>query len=374
MAVYKFFPTKDTFITSDIPEGNNGKDEIVELNSDVVGLGRERVSRILTAFDIDKIKDILTKLNAPFNEVEAELVYYLAEAHQAPIDITIETSPIYLQQGVETWEQGVGKYLDIPTNKTGVSWKFLNAQQDPWLVGGLPQGVVQSDGQEMGGGTWFEQFQGTSVKGIQTFNLSDRLDIRNNITPAIRNILTDQLPNNGFITKLGDNIEFDPNYRVSLKYFGKDTNTIFPPSLDIKWNDYIYNPGDLEEITTSQAEIYINNNKSKYSEQSISRFRLTVRPTYPTRVLSSESLYLKNFILPEGSLWGIKDEDTQEMVIPFDEDFTKISCDEKGMYFTVYMDGLQPERYYRIFIKTEIDGSTVIEHSLNNVFKVVRNG
>ena len=36
------------------------------------------------------------------------------------------------------------------------------------------------------------------------------------------------------------------------------------------------------------------------------------------------------------------------------------------------MDGLQPERYYRILIKSELDGSTVIDDS--NIFKVVRHG
>jgi len=41
----------------------------------------------------------------------------------------------------------------------------------------------------------------------------------------------------------------------------------------------------------------------------------------------------------------------------------------------VYMDGLQPERYYRILIKTVLDGSTVVvDDSNNNIFKVVRNG
>jgi hypothetical protein len=37
------------------------------------------------------------------------------------------------------------------------------------------------------------------------------------------------------------------------------------------------------------------------------------------------------------------------------------------------MDGLQPERYYRILIKTEIDGTTTVVDN-NQVFKVVRNG
>ncbi len=61
------------------------------------------------------------------------------------------------------------------------------------------------------------------------------------------------------------------------------------------------------------------------------------------------------------------------MVVDFNTDFTKISCDSKGSFFDVYMDGLQPERYYRILVKTTLDESTVVVDD-QNIFKVVRNG
>lgn len=61
------------------------------------------------------------------------------------------------------------------------------------------------------------------------------------------------------------------------------------------------------------------------------------------------------------------------MVIDFDTTFTKISRNTTGNYFDIYMEGLEPERYYRVLIKSEIDGSTnVIDENL--VFKVIRNG
>jgi len=61
------------------------------------------------------------------------------------------------------------------------------------------------------------------------------------------------------------------------------------------------------------------------------------------------------------------------MVVDYDTTFTKISADGTSNYFDVYMDGLQPERYYRLLIKTTIDGNTnVIDNG--QVFKVVRNG
>jgi hypothetical protein len=61
------------------------------------------------------------------------------------------------------------------------------------------------------------------------------------------------------------------------------------------------------------------------------------------------------------------------MVIDFDTNHTKVSCDGVNSFFDVYMDGLQPERYYRILIKTELEGSTVVVDN-QNIFKVVRNG
>ena len=61
------------------------------------------------------------------------------------------------------------------------------------------------------------------------------------------------------------------------------------------------------------------------------------------------------------------------MEIPFDTAFTKISCDSTGPYFDVYMSGLQPERYYKILIKSTLDGTTSVFDD-DNIFKVVRNG
>jgi hypothetical protein len=62
--------------------------------------------------------------------------------------------------------------------------------------------------------------------------------------------------------------------------------------------------------------------------------------------------------------------DTNEYVIDYDNTFTQLSADEKGNHFTIYMNGLEPERYYKICIKTNINGSTLILDD-NYYFKVV---
>jgi hypothetical protein len=119
--------------------------------------------------------------------------------------------------------------------------------------------------------------------------------------------------------------------------------------------------------------ITLSNNKGNYTDEGKQRFRLSVRPKYPTRTFATSSSYLTNYVLPATSYWGLKDENTEEMVIDFDTTFTKISADNTGNYFDIYMSGIQPERHYRVLIKTEISGTTTINDS-SNTFKVVRNG
>ena len=60
------------------------------------------------------------------------------------------------------------------------------------------------------------------------------------------------------------------------------------------------------------------------------------------------------------------------MVIDFDTSYTKISADSGSNFFTVHMNGLEPERYYQLMIKTIINDETLIIEDKGNYFKVVR--
>ena len=69
-------------------------------------------------------------------------------------------------------------------------------------------------------------------------------------------------------------------------------------------------------------------------------------------------------------MYSVKDLDTNETLIEFDPIFTKISCDSQSNYFDIYMNGLQPERYYKILIQTTVNGSTIVKDD-NYYFKVI---
>ena len=67
-----------------------------------------------------------------------------------------------------------------------------------------------------------------------------------------------------------------------------------------------------------------------------------------------------NYYLPTSSCYAIKDHYTNEYVIDFDSTYTKISADDESNYFDIYMNGLEPERYYTILVKTIVNNTTLV--------------
>ena len=61
------------------------------------------------------------------------------------------------------------------------------------------------------------------------------------------------------------------------------------------------------------------------------------------------------------------------MVIDFDTSFTKLSADNTSNYFDMSMNSLQPERYYRLLVKTTLNESTIVIDN-KNIFKVTKHG
>jgi len=377
MAIYRIFPDKDSIIYSEQNTGNAGLDEIVEIAGYTgVNDGTGQASRTVLKFsdgDIDNV--INTKIGASnINAMSASLKMYLADGAEVPVEYNIYAYPIYIA-GSGEWDNGTGKFGDTPVNTSGVSWLFKNAgQSNAWSTSGFTQYTTGSfiTGKE-GGGNWYTASNGENMEFLQTQSLSTDHDLDINVTRAVKQIYSNTLPNKGFIVKLEDQYEFYTTASIRLKYFSRDTNTIYPPFLEFAWDDRTYDQGSLSLLDTDIASIDVKNNKGVYPDIGKQRFRLTARPTYPKRTFTTSSVYLTNNVLPSASYWGLRDENTEEMIVPFSTNFTKISCDSTGPFFDVYMDGLQPERYYRILVKTELDSSTVVVDN-DNLFKVVRNG
>ena len=383
MAVYKLFPEKDTTLYSAYPALNTGIDAILEVSSLVPSISPSpRVARALVQFNQSEIEDIIdNKVNGL--DFSSSLKLYIAEAQGINLDTTLEIYPIS-----DTWGNGTGEYGNSPQTTNGSSWKYINySGSDIWKTGGyspyvsgsytgsISQGLINGTG-----GNWFtgSSYLNREVVSSQTFNLRTPKDLNTDVTNIIHAWYTaskdspiNPIDNNGFIIKISGSSEFATTKSIqpSFKFYSVDTNTIYPPTLEIKWDDSLYNT-TLSEIYTTDLFIGLDSNPGVFRSESINRFRLNVRPEFPVRTFQTSSLYTQNYALPTSSYYAIKDLDTDEYVVDFDDNFTKISCDNNSNYFDVYMNGLEPERYYKILIKTTISGSVIVKDE-DYYFKVV---
>ncbi len=382
MAVYKLFPIKDATIYSGYPAMNTGLDALLEINSEypITLTPTPRVARSLIQFDQAEIDSVFdTKISSSNWSSSLKTSISVAEG------IT-QTSTVYVYPISGSWVNGTGQYLDSPQTVDGTSWVFQTySGSKKWAVDDiLPFTTSSYTSGNSGGGTWLTGSNNdsiTSLVGSQTFNVRSTKDLNIGVTDTIKlwyssskNIAPGtylQYENQGFILKWDDSIEFTANRSIQpiLKYYSVDTNTIYPPVLELKWDDYSYDT-TLNEITTTDLFVGVDQNPGIFYSQSFNRFRLNVRPEFPVRTFQTASVYTTNYALPTASYYAIQDLDTNEFIVDFDSNFTQISCDNTSNYFDVYMNGLQPERYYKILVKTTINGSIIVKDE-DYYFKVI---
>lgn len=358
MAVYKIFPIKDASLYSYYPTKNSGIDEILDISLYKSIEDSAEVSRAVLAFSPTDISDVLSSKVGSAN-YKAYLKLYLANASEIPLDYTLYCHPIS-----GSWNMGTGRAANVPATTNGVSWKYRDYLSGSVFTSSVVEATDSYPGSKIGGGSWYT---GSSLISTQSFNYLSTKDIELDVTNAI----SSSYYQNGFIIKHSGSLEFNPSYSFETKYFSTDTHTIYPPCLEIRWNDFIYNTGSLSTVQSDNIIISLSNNKGEFQEESVNRFRVNARDKFPTRLFQTSSVYLNNKYLPTSSYYAVKDIKTEDIVIDFDTTFTKLSADASGNYFDLYMNGLQPERYYSILIKSIISGSTVILED-NNYFKIIR--
>jgi hypothetical protein len=367
MAVYKLFPTQDTTLYSMYPEMNTGLDEILEASLEVGALTTPspQASRFLIQFSSDEIADMIDNKISGL-QWQSNLKCFIANVTALNENTTLETYPVS-----QSWNMGTGRFGNSPQTQNGASWIWRDYQgSNFWIDGAFNPNTTgsYSSSVDVGGGTWYN-----TVSGSQLFTYYGDKDVNIDVTTITSEWYSSSIPNNGFIVKQQTEFVDDENVQPKLKYFSIDTHTIYPPCLEFKWYDYTWNTGSstLDTINALPFVVVLENNPGTFYLNSINEFRVYARPEYPFRVFATESLYTKNYYLPKGqSSYAIKDMYTNEFIVDFDDTYTKISADDTSCYFTVFMNGLEPERYYKILIKTIVNGNTIILDD-NYYFKII---
>lgn len=349
---------------------NTGMDEILEIRKDMNYTGTIiNVSRALVKFDLSEISSSIVT-----GKIPTTAKYYLNLYDASSIGLTTSQT-IYAYAVSQSWIMGEGQFYDNPKTTEGVSWRYRD---------GGTTATQWVSGSNNTGGTWYS---GSGYEASQSFTI-DSDDMRMEITDIVNTWLARTISNEGLILKRSGSVgntdsetdEGNTTHLGHFKFFSRETHTIYPPKIEVVWDDSTWSTGSLLPLTGSAIEedllLYMKGLKETYKENSKVKFRIIGRERYPAKTYSTSPANLTVKYFPSGSsYYSIRDAYTEDVIVPFGSG-SVISCDAQSNFFRVWLTGLQPERYYRFLYKI-VSGSGTIEESnliFDNEwnFKIVR--
>ncbi len=346
------------------PDQNAGRDEVLEVGKLYYGDSKE-VCRTLIKFPISQIVSTLNEvnLNVTASNWKAYLNLKSVQAEEIPLEYTI-----YANAVSQSWSMGTGTKFDNITSD-GVSWKYRNGI-DTWqdnTTGGTATFVAGTTGSANAeGGTWY-----LTGSASQSYNYEPD-DVRMDITNMISNWIGG-LPNNGLIVHHGLDAENDTLDYGVLKFFSKETNTIYEPKLELVWNDQSFTTGSLTPVTGSVSDddykVVFQNLKNEYPQNQKVKIRVKGRDMFPLKSFGTTFAYDQTKYLPITTYYQLEDYKTDEIIFPFG-DYTKVSCDSTSNYFLMDLSTLPINRTYVLKLKIVENGiSTIIDDKL--IFEII---
>jgi len=364
--MHKFFTSSfDASIYLQQPEQNTGRDEILEVGKLYYGSTMD-IARTLIKFNTTQISQSIVENNA--TSWSAYINLKSANSEEIPLEYTIFANAVS-----QSWTMGTGTKFDNVTSD-GISWYYKNGT-NKWMdytvtpdayVSGSDTGSLSNGG----GGTWY-----TASMSSQSFS-NEPDDIRMNVTNIVKMWVSGSLPNNGFI------LHHHPSASISvtndgidygvLKFFSKETNTIYEPKLELVWDDSSFVTGSLTSVTGSAEEGYkvvLTNIKKEYPANQKIKIRVKGRDIFPLKSFGTTFEYDQTKYLPITTYYQLEDYVTGEIIFPFGN-YTKISCDSTSNYFIVDLNTLPINRTYKLKLKIVESGiSSIIDDKL--IFEIV---
>ena len=362
MSVRIFYPQKDStiyFYSGSFSNSliNTGNDAILEVNKPI----NSNYTRALLQFNTTDISTYLDDNSLHLNNTQslANLRVFTAEAEEIPADISLDIYPVS-----QSWDNGIGKANFSPIETGSVNWYYK--------TDGVLWNTLSS-----GGGTYV-----TSSTSYASFSLDESTDIESNITDILVEWISGSVDNNGLIIKRNSTDEATSYGRGNLKYFSKNTNTIFRPRIEVYGNDKEYSfttASDFQHYTGSKQTIIKSSNlKGVYYYDNTTRINFFLRETHPTvgYVTSFDDVdeYQSLYKMFTSSSYRIKDLASNETIIDFNYNYTAVNNDEDGSYINLNMNNFEVDRYYSIAFKylDQDNNTTFYSDDRNLTFKVVK--
>jgi len=365
---FYIFPQKDTWLNEATSSQNYGGDEILELSKNISTAGDTAalngVTRILTAFDFvgtNSLEEMVNKGLIPSvgtgsGQSKISLRLYNTEASELSTAYNIVAFPIS-----QDWEEGSGKFHQDPIVKQAATWDYSNYDKTAvWDGNGV---TVNTGSRTAGGGAWLGGF---TNYGTQSFSYESP-DINMDVTDICRGWLNGDNNNYGLILRFSGSQETNTTTTGNIKFFSKNTNTIYAPKLEVRWDDH--NPitgsvtGSMEALDlTGETDniLYVKRLREKYKEGERVKFRVGGRKRYIDKTFTTSIHYASSSYIAEGSgSYSIQDQSTGDVIVPFEvsggTSYTQLSADSSSMFFTQYLDTFEPNRIYKILLKLKTD-------------------
>ena len=404
MAHKFYYPVKDTWISELSSSVNYGYDEILELKkifktSSTSSLV-EGVTRILLQFDLTDISKSIANPLIGSGEIEnpsaAKYFLRLYSADSSHLSTTYSLTAFPLSQ---SWEEGSGKHLDDPIKQDGITWERRD-HRDASTVWGVDSGKMHTGSRSSAsgsstngsgsiyGGAWLTGSEGKEFACSQSFSYQSP-DIEMDITHVVDKWISGSgqlgnIDNHGLIVMRSGSMnpvgEENDTSRQDLKFFSRNTNTIYSPKLELRWDDRFPITGEITSSFTAldmsgetDNYVYVKGIKPSYKETETVKFRVGARKRNITKTYSTSFQTITgSFIADTSGSYSILDVQTGEVVVPFG-DYSLLSIDSSSMYFNQDLNGFDPNRFYKILFRVKYDdGQEVIYDDDEYQFKVVR--
>lgn len=341
-----FSVTKDASIYEEFSYKNSGHDEILEVGKDTTGT---KSIRSLVQLDVASISSSISDGTIPLDS-KFELKLFVARADDLDLD-----QVIHLAQVSRSWVEGTGFYYQ----NTNVPY---TSSREP------TSGYIENNGvtwkNRQSGSLWTTSGSEFYTSSIISSSITNPVtDMTFDITPFMHSWLSGSVLNNGLILKFPDADELNTANVGNIRFFSKQTHTIYIPTLVAKFNNQVYITGSLTLANTAQTIVTPKNLAPRYNSGEVVRVDLSVRDRYPVKTFDTIfSNYAGNQYLPQTSYFSIIDIQSNTIVIPFDE-YSKINCDGTGSYFNFQVSDMYANRYYKVKVK-------VVDTNYTRIFDV----
>ena len=354
--IYFLTASKDATLYLQQPNQNTGLDEILEISKLYYGNIKD-TTHTLIKFDVGYLSSSLS--NGSIKLSEGTLILKETQSDEIPLEYTIYANPVS-----QSWQMGVGNRFD-EISTAGVTWNYREGDSKlDWLVDNFAPNTTASINNGVGGVWW------TNYESTQNFNYQTA-DIEMDVKSILRAWMSGSIVNEGFILRHSIDKESDTEDYGQLKFFSKETHTIYQPKIRIGWNDQTFTTGSLTELISENIKISVSNIKSEYKLNSIPKLKVFGRELYPLKTFTNVFAYNDIKYLPQTTYYQIKDITSDDIIVPF-SDYSKVSCDSTGNYIDLNLSNWEANRTYKIEFKIEQNGSFQYFDD-NIIFSVTKN-